>query len=226
MVRKGHPLFISTHSTPPMKPIVLDPARYKKLLRFATASGDLEVIGTILGTVDDNVIAAYLEELKDKDHALWKKWGSQWQPEGAALPPQEGEAGPAPDPFDDDDEDDLIGESAPPPAPVVARPAVSRPKVTVSVAADGEGIVVPPGVSTAIPERFRLRQANGTDIALEVFSRGKFGYILRVPVPTDMRTVLIKGKSVEVDLLALRRDPAGITGGVANSKLIAAAELQ
>ena len=236
-----------------MKKPVIAPATYAKLKKFATAGGKIANLGIILGTDSGAVITAYLDHMKANDKALHKSWGSKYAPPDV----EEDEDDDPTAGLSDDDEDPTAGleeetVTTPEPAPPVARKSTSAPKsasryseataglddlfpatgkgVMVTTDEDGGGINVPVGTSMHIPEKFRLRNADGTDTILEVFSRSpKFGYIVRVPVPTDMRTLTIGGNPVELDLLTLRRDPDGMTevGGkrYSNSKLIAAVEL-
>lgn len=189
-------------------------ATYNRLKKFAAASGNIAMIGTVIGSLDEDDIQGALSHMKQKDPDLWKKWGKKY------APPEAEDDDPTADLEDDDDPTANLDDEEPaPPAPrkEVAAPA-APPSDEVQI--DGKGY----------PPKFRLRKPDGTDVDLEVFSKSpKFGFIVRVPVPSDIRTITIAGKPAQVDLLALRRDPDGITEvngkKVGNSKLIAAAEL-
>lgn len=203
--------------------------RYRKLVKFGTGNGSPSMIGTVIGVTDDAVIRKYLAHMQATDSALYKKWGSKWAPEE-----DEDMEDPTANLEDDDEQEEAL-----PPPPVKKQKKAEATKGLDTLMADDEPPVpakpaVPVG-STVIdgrsyPDQFKLRGANGLDTPLEVFSKSeKWGVILRVPVPTDMRKVLLPGGEVELDLLALRRDPDGMTTlngkKYSNSKLIAAAEL-
>ena len=217
-------------------------AAYNKLKKFAASGGSPSMIGTLIGSLKESDIQAHLKHMKATDPALYKSWGSKYS--APADEPEDEEDIDVDAMLAEDDEDDTPA-TAPPakPAPAAKKkeatkglddlfdeePATSK-GVMVTVDEDGGGMNVPVGTSMHIPEKFRLRNADGTDTTLEVFSRSaKFGYIVRIPVPTDMRTITIGDTSYQVDLLALRRDPDGMTelGGKkrANSKLALLAEM-
>lgn len=211
------------------KTITINPSAYKKLVEFAQKGGNVQNIGTIIGSLDEKVIAAHLALLKKDNATLWKKWGSKYRPEEEEDDPTAGLT-------DDGEEDPTAGLTDDEPAPPPVKPAARKKEATKgldSLALDGDA---PDGKQITIngknyPEQFKLRKPNGETIELEVFSKSpSWGFMLRVPVPTDMRTLTLGGKPVQVDLLELRRDPDGLTevGGkkYANSKLIAAAELE
>ncbi len=221
-----------------MKNPAVNIATYRKLVKFGNASGSPGLIGTVIGTVDGEVIQSYLSEMKSKDAALYKQWGSKWKPEEDDDDIED----PATT-LEDDDIDptaDLEDEPPPPPAKkeatvglddLFATPvSTAKNNVQVGIDREGNGFALAAGTSTSIPESFRLRNPDGTTTILEVFSRSaKYGYIVRVPVVTDMRTVTVAGQPAEVDLLELRRDPDGMTEingkRIGNSKLIAVIEL-
>ena len=194
----------------------ISPALYAKLVKLGTARGKVSSISAVLGTEETAVIRRYLDHMKTADATLWKGWGSQWKPE---------------EPEGDTDADDIFGDS-----PLISPDNIVEEDLF-GIKEDEEGCVIiqpaahttpvtPPPAAAGIPEKFRLRKSDGTDVNLEVFSKSpKFGYILRVPVPTDMRTVTVAGREVTLDLLALQNDPDGVTTVwdgkiVANSKLI------
>jgi hypothetical protein len=185
-------------------------ATYNRLKKFATQGGSPAQTGTIIGNLSEDAIKTYLDHMKQKDPALWKSWGSKYEKPAAEAA------------YDPDEDLDDVEEEDEPPKPQ---------KVMSTVNGEGKGVNLVPGISTAIPEEFTLRNLDGTSTKLELFSRSpKFGYHLRIPVPSDVRSLQIGSNSFEVDLLPLKRDPDGTTelGGkrYANSKLLAVAEVQ
>lgn len=209
-----------------MKKSPVAAATYKRLVDFASKKGSISLIATVISNSDPAVIQAYLEHMKQNDPALYKTWARGYKP-------------PAAEPEEEDD--DLLGPVKPPVRKSKTAPPgeedtagldelLSPPaqkKVMRTVTTENNPVNLVPGVTTPIPEKFKLRQPDGTTVELEVFSRHPVhGYFLRHILPKDIRTLIIKGKPMEVDLLPLRRDPDGMTNGIANSKLLAAAELQ
>lgn len=216
-----------------MKKSPVAAATYKRLVDFASKKGSISLIATVISNSDPAVIQAYLEHMKQTDLALYKTWARGYKPP-AAEPEEE----------DDDDDDDLLGPVAPVRKSKTAPPGeedtagldelLSPPaqkKVMRTVTAENNPVNLVPGVTTPIPEKFKLRQPDGTTVELEAFSRHPVhGYFLRHILPKDERTFHIGGKPVTLDLLPLRRDPDGMTTvngkSYSNSKLLAAAELE
>lgn len=187
------------------------PATYKKLLKFAAAGGSVKLIGTVIGSLDDKNISAYLTHMEKTDPKVYKEWGLKTVPK----PPVDDD-----DPTLDlgDDDDNPIT-----PEPVPVKHVKALPATPVK-----EGFMLIDGKE--YPAKFRLRGPDGMDTDLEVFSKNTtWGIIVRVPVPADRRTILLSSGEVEIDLLELKRDPSGkttIKGKVySNSRLITAAEL-
>lgn len=186
-----------------MKKTTIDPAKYKKLLKLAKGGGSKEMIGTVLGSLDPAVTEAYLAHLKANDPGAAPGWHVE----------------------EDDDLDDfgLDEEEAAPEPPkkqrgnqnlraAVENLQKSAAEQIQDVDLVTEELIPPPPAAPVIPEKFHLRTGDGETVDLECFSKHpRHGYYLRIPVPSDMREVTIKGHTFTVDYLAVQRDPDGIT---------------
>lgn len=231
-----------------MKKPAVQPAIYKKVVKFLTSGGSARMLGTVIGSLDEKTIAVYVDHLKATDPALYKKAGLG---KAAKPEPEDDDEDPTADLEDIDDPTADLGEDDPPPPPrekTQVKEKTGKKEKTAGLdslfdgkdtpaAKEGNAVVTEASEGMMIidgkeyPMKFRLRGANGLDTELEVFSKSpRWGVIVRIPVPSDIRKILLPGGEVEVDLLVLKRDSDGMTTlngkKYSNSKLIAAAELQ
>lgn len=84
----------------------------------------------------------------------------------------------------------------------------------------------PSDVEPSVEPAYKLKGDGPFLKDLEVVSRSGKTIVLTLAVPKDLVTIVVKGKTVEVDLLRLRTlPPNSIQHGVEVSRLIALAEL-
>jgi hypothetical protein len=83
----------------------------------------------------------------------------------------------------------------------------------------------PPAAAAPSAATYRLRRPDGTVAALEVIASKNGTVVLEEPRPKDLVTLIVKGKTVTVDLIDLAKHPTDSPHGVQNSKLIEMAEL-
>lgn len=190
------------------------------LVEFARRNGKMSNVAMAL-EIEDEEVPGYLAGLKQLHREVYDTW---IKPEAVTPPPPVEEkpakgkpgrkARPAPEPE----------EEAPPPAKggaiVIQHEEDESTTIKEAVGLLGQKVTVP-----APETSYRLKDKDGQLHPLEVFSNTPRGIIFIVPEPKDIRSVTLRGKTFDVDLVSLRRDPDGMTEGFANSKLLVVAEM-
>lgn len=194
------------------------------LVEFARRNGKMSNVAMAL-EIEDEEVPGYLAGLKQLHREVYDAW---IKPEAVTPPPPVEEkpakgkpgrkAKPAPEPE----------EEAPPSvkegAVVIHHEEEEPPTIKEAVGLLGQKVTNPP--APAAGTIYRLRNKDGQLVPLEFFSSHPVhGVTLIMPEPKDIRSVTLRGKTFDVDLVSLRRDPDGMTEGFANSKLLVVAEM-